>query len=109
MEFLTDFLAWFTSPLGAAIAWFCTVIGFIYSLLQRNEKNRLKVHCESYRANNSELKVKCKTLEANNYELKQQIISIKNNSTHDNQQDIKQEGTTNINTGVLNGNFNLNQ
>ncbi|NMD50030.1 hypothetical protein HG547_00010 [Shewanella sp. DNRA4] len=104
-----EFLAWFTSPPGATIAWFCTVVGFIFSLSQRNEKKKIKVQCESYQAINNEFKVKCDKLEANNYELQQQIISIKNNSTHDNQQDVKQEGTTNINTGVLNGNFNLNQ
>ncbi|EPS3385836.1 TPA: hypothetical protein I7217_00015 [Vibrio vulnificus] len=106
---MNEFLAWFSSPIGATIAWFCTVIGFIYSLLQRNEKNKFKVQCESFEASNYELKVKCEKLEANNYELEQQIISIQNNSTHGNQQDIKQEGTTNINAGVLNGNFNLNQ
>lgn len=104
-----EFLCWFTSPLGATIAWFCTVVGFIFSLSQRNEKKKIKVQCENYQAINNEFKVKCDKLEANNYELQQQIISIKNNSPHDNQQYVKQEGATNINTGVLNGNFNLNQ
>ncbi|PSU36219.1 hypothetical protein [Photobacterium lutimaris] len=92
---MNELVAWFSSPLAVAIAWFCTVVGFIYSLLQRNEKNKFKVKCEK--------------LEANNYKLEQQIISIQNTSTHGNQQDVKQEGTTNINTGVLNGDLNLNQ
>lgn len=92
---MNEFLAWFSSPLGVAIAWGCTVIGFIVALLQRSAKHKFKIKCEK--------------LEAHNYELKQQIISIKNNSTHGNQQDVKQEGTTNINAGVMNGDLNLNQ
>ncbi len=89
------FLGWFSSPLGAAIAWGCTVIGFIYALVQQSAKNKFKIKCEK--------------LEANNYNLEQKIISIQNNSTQGNQQDVKQEGETNVNTGVLNGDFNLNQ
>lgn len=104
-----EFLAWFSSPLGATVAWFCTVVGFIFSLLQRNEKKKLKIQCESFEASNYEFKVKCEKLEANNYELQQQIISINNNSANNTQQDVKQDGTTNINTSVLNGDLNLNQ
>ncbi|MFA1575110.1 hypothetical protein [Vibrio cyclitrophicus] len=92
---MNEILVWFSSPLGVAIAWFCTVVGFIYALVQRDAKNKLSVECE--------------TLEANNYELKQQIINIQNNSTHGNQQDVNQEGTTNINAGVMHGDVNLNQ
>lgn len=92
---MNEFLAWFSGPLGVAIAWGCTVVGFIYALVQQNAKSKLKIKCEK--------------LEAHNYKLEQQIISIQNNSTHGNQQDVKQEGTTNINAGVLNGDFNLNQ
>lgn len=104
-----DFLGWFSSPLGVTVAWFCTVVGFVVSLFQRNEKNKLKIQCDNVEAINNEFKVKCENLEANNYELQQQIISINNNSANNTQQDVKQDGTTNINTGVLNGNFNLNQ
>ncbi|MBC7008124.1 hypothetical protein BIZ38_06570 [Pseudoalteromonas sp. BZK2] len=89
------FLAWFSSPLGVAIAWVCSVVGLIYALIQQRAKN--------------ELKIKCEKLETNNYKLEQKIISIENNSTQGNQQDVKQEGKTNINTGVMNGDFNLNQ
>lgn len=92
---MNEFLAWFSSPLGVAIAWVCTVVGFVYALLQRDEKNKLKIETE--------------TLEAKNYELKQQITTITNNSTHGNQQDVKQKGTTNINAGVMHGDVNLNQ
>ncbi|NOI23455.1 hypothetical protein [Vibrio mediterranei] len=92
---MNEFLAWFSSPFGVAIAWVCTVVGFIYALAQQNEKNKFKIKCEK--------------LETKNYKLEQKIISIQNNSTHGNQQDVKQEGNTNINTGVLNGDFNLNQ
>lgn len=92
---MTAFLVWFSSPLGVAIAWICTVVGFIYALVQQSAKNKFKIKCDK--------------LETNNYELKQKIISIQNNSTHGNQQDVQQEGKTNINTGVLNGDFNLNQ
>lgn len=92
---MTAFLAWFSSPLGVAIAWVCTIVGFIYALVQQSAKNRFKFKCEK--------------LETKNYELEQKIISIQNNSTYGNQQDVKQEGKTNISTGVLNGDFNLNQ
>lgn len=92
---MDEILVWFSSPMGVAIAWVCTVVGFVYSLVQRDAKNKLKVECD--------------TLEANNYELNQQIINIQNNSTHGNQRDVKQEGTTNINAGVMHGDVNLNQ
>lgn len=92
---MNEFLNWFSSPFGVAVSWVCTVVGFTYALLQQSEKNKFKVKCEK--------------LETNNYELKQEVISIKSNSTHGNQQDVMQEGKTNINTGVLNGDFNLNQ
>jgi hypothetical protein len=92
---MSEFLEWFSSPLGVAIAWVCTVVGFVYALVQRDSKNKLKVECE--------------TLETNNFELKQQITNIQNNSTHGNQQDVKQDGTTNINAGVMHGDVNLNQ
>ena len=92
---MNEFLTWFSSPLGSTIAWICTVIGFIYALVQQNAKNKFKI--------------KCKKLEIKNYKLEQKIISIQDNSTHGNQQDVDQKGKTNINTGVLYGDFNLNQ
>ncbi|OOF20541.1 hypothetical protein [Salinivibrio sp. IB872] len=92
---MNEFLGWFSSPLGGAIAWVCTVSGFIYAFIQQSAKNKFKIKCEK--------------LEIKNYKLEQKIISIQSNSTHDNLQDVKQEGETNINTGVLNGDFNLNQ
>ena len=91
---MDEFLNWFNSPLGVTIAWFCSVVGFIYALLQQSAKN--------------EFIIKCKKLESKNYTLEQQIISIQSSNTHGNQQDVKQEGETNINTGVLNGDINLN-
>ena len=92
---MNEFLVWFSSPFGVTIAWICTVASFIYSTVQKVEKNKFKIQC--------------KELEIKSYQLEQKIIFIQNNSTHDNQQDIKQEGKNNIHTSVLNGNFNLNQ
>jgi energy-coupling factor transporter ATP-binding protein EcfA2 len=41
-----DYLSWFLTPTAVLIAWICTVLGFllgIYGLVQKNEKNKLKV------------------------------------------------------------------
>lgn len=92
---MNEFLDWFSSPVGVAIAWFCSVVSLIFALLQRSEKNNLMIKCEK--------------LDSSNYLLEQKIISIQNSNTHGNLQDVKQKGETNINTGVLNGDFNLNQ
>lgn len=36
-------MGFFVSELGASIAWFCTVIGFFYSLFKREEVKKLKI------------------------------------------------------------------
>ena len=91
---MDEYLIWFSSPLGVAIAWVCTVVGFVYALVQQSAKNKIKI--------------KCKKLEHHNYKLEQKIISIQNNNIHGNKQEIKQNGNTNINTGVLHGDLTLN-
>lgn len=41
-------MAFFGSELGVAIAWICGIAGFIYSLMQRNANNKLRLELHQY-------------------------------------------------------------
>lgn len=36
-------MSFFSSEIGVAIAWVCTVAGFIYGLMQKQANNKLKI------------------------------------------------------------------
>lgn len=41
-------MEFFGSELGVAIAWICGIAGFIYSLVQRNTNNKLRLELNQY-------------------------------------------------------------
>ncbi|MEG2473423.1 hypothetical protein [Acinetobacter sp.] len=98
---MTEFLDFFSSGPAVAIAWFCTVMSFIYALLQKNMVNKISNKNISLTTNYEKLKVDYHNLE-------QKIINIESNDIHDNYQEVNQNGKTNINQGVIKGNFNYN-
>ncbi len=88
-----DYLSWFLTPTAVSIAWICTVLGFllgIYGLVQKNEKNKLKVQCDKLIETNIELELK--------------IVEINKNI---NKQEFTQHGKNNINTGILTGDIHV--
>lgn len=98
---MDPYLEFFGKPFAVAIAWICTVVGCGYAFLQR--KSRLKI-----KHNYEKLEISYKELEIKNFTLEQEIIEIKKTQIKDNQQKVVQNGSTNINQGILNGDFNFN-
>lgn len=95
------YLEFFGKPLAVAIAWVCTVVSCVYAFFQK--KSRLKI-----KHNYEKLDISYKELEIKNFTLEQEIIEIKKTQIRDNQQKVIQNGGTNINQGILNGDFNFN-
>lgn len=87
---MNEILALFATPFAVSIAWFCTVLSFLFGFFQMREKKELRIKCECF--------------EKNIYELNQQLISIQKNKQH-----IEQNGATNLNAAVVNGDFNFHQ
>lgn len=99
---MDDFLKLFSSNLAVAIAWLCTVLSFIYAFVQKS--NSIKIEKEF-----NLLNITCEELKTQNFSLKQKIIDIETNDIHDNYQEVNQNGTTNINQGVIKGDVHFTQ
>ncbi|MFQ1758931.1 hypothetical protein ACK37B_08455 [Aeromonas veronii] len=97
---MEEFLNIFSSPLSVAIAWICTVFSCFYALLQKSNATKI-------RQNFNDLNIKYNDLNIKNLSLEQKITEIENNDIHDNYQEVNQSGNTNINQGVIKGDFNF--
>ena len=89
-------LSFFSSESGIAIAWICTVVGFLWAFLQKVKTTKLKNQFDTLNNTYNELKIE-------NTSLEQKIIAIENNDIRDNYQEVKQTGKNNINQGVVKG------
>lgn len=96
------FLKFFSSDAATAVAWFCSVAGFVYALVQRRKVSQLNLKCEKLHESNIALTIK-------NTRLEQNINSSENSNIHDNYQDVQQNGENNFNQGVIKGDFNYNK
>ncbi len=97
---MEEFLNIFSNPLAVAIAWFCTVVSCIYAFLQKSNVTKIKQKF-------NDLNIKYNDLNIKNISLEQKITEIENNDIHDNYQEVNQNGNTNINQGVIKGDFNF--
>lgn len=125
---MIEFINFFSSPNGAAIAWVFTVIGGFYGFVQKKQATEIKVKYETLDASNNELKIQttkikleCESLNASNNELQirnenltvtnstleQKIIQVENNDIHDNYQEVTQTGEKNVNQGVVKGDVTI--
>lgn len=100
-------LGFFSSPIGVAIAWVCTVAGFAFALFQTSKIVKLKQEINSLNFSHNKLKVENNELKVENTNLEQKFISSESNEMRDNFQGVKQAGKNNINQGVVNGDVNL--
>lgn len=99
MEVFLDFVA---TPEAVAFAWVCTVVSCFYAFFQKSQVSEIKQKFETLQVSYSKLEVQNTTLE-------QKITEIENTDIHDNYQEVHQTGKTNINQGVIKGDFNFNQ
>lgn len=97
---MEEFLNIFSSPLAVAIAWICTVFSCFYALLQKSNATKIRQKL-------NDLNIKYNDLNIKNLSLEQKITEIENNDIHDNYQEVNQSGNTNINQGVIKGDFNF--
>lgn len=99
---MEEFLKFFGSSPAVAIAWICTVVSCIYAFVQKNNATKIEQKFNS-------LNITYENLKIQNSSLEQKIIAIENNNIHDNYQEVHQSGKTNINQGVIKGDFHLTQ
>ena len=99
---MEEFYKIFSSPLAVAIAWICTVVSCIYAFIQKNKAVQIEQKYNSLNITHENLKIQ-------NSSLEQKIIDIENNNIHDNYQKVNQKGKTNINQGVIKGDFHFTQ
>lgn len=99
---MEEFYKIFSSPPAVAIAWICTVVSCIYAFIQKNKVVKIEQKYNSLSITHENLKIQNNLLE-------QKIIDIENNNIHDNYQKVNQKGKTNINQGVIKGDFHFTQ
>ncbi|MFT5296628.1 MAG: hypothetical protein ACI9YH_002648 [Colwellia sp.] len=113
----------FSSDIAVAIAWLCTVASCVYALIQKSNvtnithrfdsltttHNNLKIQNNSLVQKYQSLELSSNELTIQNTNLEQKITEIENNDIHDNYQDVHQSGETNVNLGVLKGDFNFSK
>lgn len=99
---MEEFYKIFSSPPAVAIAWICTVASCIYACIQKSKEVKIKQKYNSLNITHENLKIQ-------NSSLEQKITDIENNNIHDNYQKVNQKGKTNINQGVVKGDFNFTQ
>ncbi|MGL4674689.1 MAG: hypothetical protein ACRCXK_07495 [Wohlfahrtiimonas sp.] len=98
---MEEFIKFFGTPPAVAIAWICTIVSCIYGFRQTNSALKIKQQYQNLKISYSELEVKNITLE-------QKIIEIEQTQIRDNKQEVTQNGHTNINQGIIKGDFNFN-
>ena len=84
----------FTSEVGASIAWICTVGGFIYGFFQTKGKRKLKVEIDN-------LQIENKTLNTRVRNLNLKITDFSRN-------EITQSGEKNVQTNSNTGGMTIN-
>ncbi|MDX4028572.1 hypothetical protein [Aliarcobacter skirrowii] len=94
----------FSSGVGVAIAWICTVCGFIFAIFQRNQVYKTKQILNSINTSYNELKVENENLKIENNSL---IQKIESNDIHDNYQNVRQFGKNNVNQSVVKGDVSI--
>ncbi len=119
----SEILKFFSSDIGVAIAWLCTVASFIYAIAQKNNVTKITQKFENLSVNNNKLNVEnsvlqqkfealelsYNALQVQNTSLEQKIVEIEKNDIHDNYQEVHQNGQTNFNQGVIKGDFVYNK
>jgi hypothetical protein len=84
----------FSSEFGVAIAWVCSVTGFIFGFIKNEEANQLKLEMISVKNENIEINNKVRVLKA------KVIDSSKN--------DVSQTGEKNVYTKQVTGGMKIN-
>jgi hypothetical protein len=54
----------FTSDIGTSIAWFCTVIGFLYGFIGKKKNEKLKITVLELKQHNESLEINVNDLSA---------------------------------------------
>lgn len=75
-------MEFFSSELGVAIAWVCSVLGFIFGFIKKREA--------------SYLKLKIRKITNENIKIKNEIKVLKEESSDNSKNDITQNGEKNI-------------
>lgn len=98
---MEEFIKFFGTPLAVAIAWICTIVSCIYGFRQKSSALKINQQYQNLKISYNELEIK-------NVSLEQKITEIEQTQIRGNKQDVTQNGHTNINQGIVKGDFNFN-
>jgi hypothetical protein len=83
----------FSSDIGVAIAWICSVLGFLFGFVKMNENSKLKIEINGIKQANNVLTNKIESLKAG-------IVDQSNN-------EVTQSGEKNIYNKQVTGGMNV--